>query len=157
MFDLETQELFVSQDVIFYENIFPYAMSSTSAPSPPSTPPDLLTFNDADLVHSQSMDQSLGIHDANSPASQPITDSNFIDRGSIRPEESGGQPIPIPGQAHSPAVPYSEARPNSAQIQQPIDSTGSGPEPGSVTELGPVAPPNTSEEAAQATPSPMEP
>lgn len=31
VFDLKTQEFFVSRDVIFHENIFPYAMSSTSS------------------------------------------------------------------------------------------------------------------------------
>ena len=35
VFDLETQEFFVSRDVIFHENISPYAMSSTSAQSFP--------------------------------------------------------------------------------------------------------------------------
>jgi len=60
-FHLETQDFFVSRDVIFHERIFPYAISSTSTPySYTPHPTSMLPFDDTALVPSYPSDQQIG-------------------------------------------------------------------------------------------------
>jgi len=86
VFDLETQEFFVSRDIIFHEDIFPYAMSSTSAPySSTPNPPSLLTFDDTNLVPCRFSDQPLGLPPEDSPVPQPTVPPTSYNKGSFGP------------------------------------------------------------------------
>jgi len=110
VFDLETQDFFVSRDVIFHETIFPYAMSCPLAPPPPQRlPSDAAVFDDPPigpfLVASPDPQPTVSDRGSNGPRfALPASSSSPAESAPPPAAESSFRPSPAAPDTSPPAA-----------------------------------------------------